>query len=206
LQNPVIKLYKKIFDYQIKLIIKINKMKKCLVLSFGIFFVTLGYSQKVITRSGEIKFEASMPAFEEISATNNTVSCVLDESNGDIASLLLIKAFKFKSSLMEEHFNENYLESTKFPKATFKGKIVNYDSDKLNSDKTSFDLEGELTIHGITKKIKTKIYLTKNAGKITLFTTFLIKPLDYNIEIPNLVKGKVAEKAKISIRYILEPL
>lgn len=181
-------------------------MKKHVLLCLGLVLGNLVYSQKMITRSGEIKFEASMPAFEEIAGTNNTVSCVLDDSNGEIASLALIKAFKFKSSLMEEHFNENYLESTKFPKATFKGKIENYDSSKLSLSKTNYDLQGEITIHGVTKKIKTKINLSKSAGKIILDTSFLIKPIDYNIEIPNLVKGKIAEKAKISIHYILETL
>ena len=91
----------------------------------------------MITRSGEIKFEASMPAFEEVAAKNNTVSCIFDKSTGDIAVLALVKAFRFKVPLMEEHFNENYIESDKFPKATFKGKVTNFDAAKVASGKAT---------------------------------------------------------------------
>lgn len=161
------------------------------------------FAQKMMTRTGEIKFEASMPAFEEIAATNNTVSCILDEATGDFVALALVKAFKFKAPLMEEHFNENYMESSKFPKATFKGKIANFDAKKLSSKKTEFDLEGDLTIHGVTKKIKTKLALVLNAGKITATSLILVKPQDYNIEIPSLVKDKIAENVKVSINFIL---
>ena len=109
------------------------------------------FSSKLITRNGEIKFEASMPTFEEISGTNNTASCIFDKTTGDIAVLALIKGFKFKSPLMEEHFNENYMESVKFPKATFKGKVLNFDASKTSG---SYDVEGDLSIHGVTKKLR----------------------------------------------------
>jgi polyisoprenoid-binding protein YceI len=145
-----------------------------------------------------------MPAFEEIAATNNTVSCILDEATGDFVALALVKAFKFKAPLMEEHFNENYMESSKFPKATFKGKIANFDAKKLSSIKSSYDLEGDLTIHGVTKKIKTKLNLVLNGGKIIATSLISVKPQDYNIEIPSLVKDKIAENVKISINFILE--
>lgn len=161
------------------------------------------FSQKMVTRSGEIKFEASMPAFEEIAATNNTVSCILDEATGNFVALVLVKAFKFKTPLMEEHFNENYMESTKFPKATFKGKISGFDAKKLSSKKTEFDLEGDLTIHGVTKKIKTKLALALNNDKITATSLIIVKPQDYNIEIPSLVKDKIAENVKVSINFVL---
>jgi polyisoprenoid-binding protein YceI len=105
---------------------------------------------------------------------------------------------------MEEHFNENYMESSKFPKATFKGKIANFDAKKLSSIKSSYDLEGDLTIHGVTKKIKTKLNLVLNGGKIIATSLISVKPQDYNIEIPSLVKDKIAENVKISINFILE--
>ncbi len=170
-----------------------------------VFFLSgnLIFSQKMMTRTGEIKFEASMPAFEEIAATNNTASCIFEQSTGNFAALVLIKAFKFKAPLMEEHFNENYMESSKFPKATFKGKIINFDTKKLSTTKTSYDLEGDLTIHGVTKKIKTKMTMVSNGEKITATTLISIKPQDYNVEIPSLVKGKIAENAKVSMSFIL---
>lgn len=178
-------------------------MKKGIFLMMCFLVGNIIFAQKMMTRAGEIKFEASMPAFEEIAATNNTVSCILDEATGDFVALALVKAFKFKAPLMEEHFNENYMESSKFPKATFKGKIANFDANKLSSKKTEFELEGDLTIHGVTKKIKTKLALVLNAGKITATSLILVKPQDYNIEIPSLVKDKIAENVKISINFIL---
>jgi len=180
------------------------KMKKGIIVTMCFLAGNLIFAQKIMTRMGEIKFEASMPAFEEIAATNNTVSCILDQSTGDLAALALVKAFKFKAPLMEEHFNENYMESSKFPKATFKGKIVNFDAKKLSSKKTEFDLEGDLTIHGVTKKIKTKLALISNAGKTTATSSILVKPQDYNIEIPSLVKDKIADNVKVSMNFILE--
>ena len=179
-------------------------MKKNFFILGCVLLSTFGYAQKMMTRTGEIKFEASMPAFEEIAAKNNTVSAILDQSTGDLAALALIKAFKFKAPLMEEHFNENYMESSKFPKATFKGKIVNFDASKITSKKTDFDLEGDLTIHGVTKKIKTKITLFSNAGKISATSNLIVKAKDYAIEIPSLVKSKIAEYIKIGINLALE--
>jgi len=178
-------------------------MKKVIIIAICFLVGNIVFSQKMITRAGEVKFEASMPAFEEIAGTNSTVSCILEESTGDFVALVLVKAFKFKSPLMEEHFNENYMESTKFPKSTFKGKIVNFDAKKLASKPSEFELEGDLTIHGVTKKVKTKITLAMNSGKISAKSTILVKPQDYTIEIPNLVKGKIAEHAKVIINFVL---
>lgn len=179
-------------------------MKKGIIMILCFLIGNIVFSQKLMTRAGEVRFEASMPAFEEIAGTNSTVSCILDESNGDFVALVLIKAFKFKSPLMEEHFNENYMESTKFPKSTFKGKILNFDAKKITAKSSEYDLEGDLTVHGVTKKIKSKIVLSSNSGKISAKTIIMVKPQDYNIEIPNLVKGKIAENAKVSINFVLE--
>jgi polyisoprenoid-binding protein YceI len=178
-------------------------MKK-IILGLVLLVSTIASSQKLITRSGEIKFEASMPAFEEVAAKNNSASCILDTSNGDFVALALVKAFKFKVPLMEEHFNENYIESSQFPKSTFKGKILGFDKSKLTSTKMSYDLEGDLTLHGVTKKIKVKAFLVMNAGKVSVFSNFSVKPLDYGIKIPNLVKSKVAEEVKIAFNFTLE--
>ena len=178
-------------------------MKKVIIATIFLLVGNIVFSQKLITRAGEVRFEASMPAFEEIAGTNSTVSCILDERTGDFVALVLVKAFKFKSPLMEEHFNENYMESSKFPKSTFKGKIVNFDAKKLSAKASEFDLEGDLTLHGVTKKVKTKIALLLNAEKISAKSLILVKPQDYNIEIPNLVKGKIAENVKVLINFVL---
>lgn len=178
-------------------------MKKLFII-LTVFTVGNLFSQKMITKTGEIKFEASMPAFEEVAATNKTASCIFDISSGEFAALTLIKAFKFKSPLMEEHFNENYMESSKFPKATFKGKIANFDSKKISATKTEFDLEGDLTIHGVTKKVKVKISLVQNGTKVQATSVFNVKAVDYKIDIPSVVKSKIAENIKISLNFGLE--
>ncbi|MEO8235099.1 MAG: YceI family protein [Flavobacterium sp.] len=179
-------------------------MKKTIILVLFFIIGNTVFSQKMMTRVGEIKFEASMPALEEIAGTNKTASCIFDETTGDFVALSLVKAFKFKSPLMEEHFNENYMESSKFPKATFKGKILNFDEKKLSTTKIVYDLEGDLTIHGVTKKIKTKINLVLVGGKVNAITNFSVNPQDYNIEIPNLVKDKIAKDVKLTVNFLLE--
>ncbi|HEU4789877.1 MAG TPA: YceI family protein [Flavobacterium sp.] len=157
----------------------------------------------MITRTGEIKFEASVPSFEPVAAVNNSVSAILDESNGEFATLALVKAFKFKVPLMEEHFNENYIESSKYPKATFKGKIINFDISKLDTS-GKYDLEGDLTIHGVTKKIKTKISLVLKEEKLYITSIFNVKAQDFNIKIPGIVKSKVSEDVNIAVDFTLD--
>lgn len=183
---------------------KNNIMKKTLITCICLIFTSVMFSQKMITRSGEIKFEASMPAFEEVAAKNNTASCIFDKATGDLAVLALVKAFRFKVPLMEEHFNENYIESDKFPKATFKGKVINFDASKLSAGKTSFDIEGDLTLHGITKKVKTKITFVQSGDNLLATCSFNVKPNDYNIKIPSVVKSKIAETVKIDLKFDLQ--
>jgi hypothetical protein len=179
-------------------------MKKSLfILAFALSSI-LGFSQKLLTRSGEIKFDASMPDLAEVAAISKTVSAILDQSTGSFATNALIKSFRFKAPLMEEHFNENYMESSVYPNSKFVGKIINFDASKLSSTKSTYDLEGDLTIHGVTKKIKTKITLSSNAGKVTATSNFSVKAKEYKIEIPNLVKDKFAENIKVSVNLILE--
>ena len=105
---------------------------------------------------------------------------------------------------MEDHFNENYMESSKFPNSTFKGKIAGFDAKKVTATKTAYDVEGDLTIHGVTKKVKTKIYLSSNGGKVAASGTFSVHAQDYNIEIPSLVKEKFADQIKVIFNFELD--
>jgi len=174
-------------------------MKKTAILFIAFLFGSTMFAQKMITRTGEIKFDATVPgAMDEVIGTNKTASAIFDKSTGELVVLGLVKSFKFKSPLMEEHFSENYMESDKLPKASFKGKVLNYDG------KTgSYDLEGELTIHGVTNKIKTKVTFA-NDGKLVLSGAFTVKLADYKLEVPALAKKTLAETAKITIKLALE--
>jgi hypothetical protein len=160
------------------------------------------YGQKYSSRTGNLKFEASVPSVEEVAAENKTASAVLETSTGDLAALALMKGFRFKVALMEEHFNENYVESDKFPKATFKGKIEGFDISKLTAEPKTFTITGDLTLHGKTKKITDVAKISRSGNIITIIGSFDVKPADFDIEIPKLVSNKVAEK--IAITYNLQ--
>jgi hypothetical protein len=152
-------------------------MKKIILLIF-ILLVNLTFAQRLLTRSGEIKFDASMPNLVEIVGKSNTVSAILDQVTGQFATSVIIKSIRFKVPLMEEHFNENYMESSKYANSTFKGKIAGFDFKRLTATKIAYDVEGDLTIHGVTKKVKTKIYLTSNGGKVGATGNFLVHAQD----------------------------
>ena len=174
-------------------------MKNTLLIIICIAFSSVAFSQKMITRSGEIKFDATVSgAMDSVTATSTTVSSIFDKSNGDLVVQGLVKSFKFKSSLMEEHFNENYMESDKFPKTSFKGKVIGFEGKS-----GSYDVEGELTIHGVSNKVKTKMIITFGA-KTSISGSFNVKLKEYKLEVPALAKKTLAETAKISLKLDLE--
>jgi polyisoprenoid-binding protein YceI len=179
-------------------------MKKSFLVLVALVLANVTFAQRLLTRSGEIKFDASMPNLVEIAGKSNTVSAILDEATGQFATSVIIKSIRFKSPLMEEHFNENYMESSKYANSTFKGKIAGFDAKKLSASKVAYDIEGDLTIHGITKKVKTKIYLTLNGSKVGAAGNFTVHAQDYGIEIPSLVKEKFAEQIKVSFNFDLD--
>jgi polyisoprenoid-binding protein YceI len=178
-------------------------MKKIILVAL-LLLVNITFGQRLLTRSGEIKFDASMPNLVEIAGKSNTVSAILDQATGQFATSIIIKSIRFKVPLMEEHFNENYMESSKYPNSTFKGKITGFDAKKLAASKVAYDIEGDLTIHGISKKVKTKIYLSLNGNKVAASGNFLVHAQDYGIEIPSLVKEKFANQIKVSFNFDLD--
>ncbi|MGL2966776.1 YceI family protein [Flavobacterium sp. XGLA_31] len=175
-------------------------MKKLAILVMVLLVSSITFSQKMIARAGEIKFDATVPgAMDEVIGTNKTVSSIFDKATGELVVQAMVKSFKFKSPLMEEHFNENYMESDKLPKATFKGKVINYDAKA-----GSYDVEGDLTIHGVTNKVKTKMTIANEGGKVIISGVFTVKLSDYKLEVPALAKKTLAETAKITIKLPLE--
>jgi polyisoprenoid-binding protein YceI len=113
----------------------------------------------------------------------------------------------FDRQLLQEHFNENYMESTKFPKATFKGTIENISAINFAKD-GEYDAitSGKLTIHGVTKDIKQKGKIMIKQGKAVLASSFNVLLADYNIAIPGAVKDKISKEVKIEINCTLEPI
>ncbi|NNK82707.1 MAG: YceI family protein [Flavobacteriaceae bacterium] len=173
-------------------------MKKLNILI--IFFVLANpvQAQKYMTQNGVISFFSSTPV-EDIEAINNQVSAVLDTDSGEMAAVLLMKAFNFEKALMQEHFNEKFVESEKYPKSVFKGQITDFDSLELNDSKNDVTITGELTIHGVTQKIDTTGSITKSDSLIGLEVDFNVNPEDFDINIPGPVKEKIAKRIKVSV-------
>lgn len=165
---------------------------------------TVVFSQdKKITKTGQIVFEASVPSFEEVKAVNESVSCILNIKTGEIASLALMKGFRFKVALMEEHFNENYIESSKYPKAIFKGIIKNFNLNSINKG-TKLELNGKLELHGVSKDISVFVIVKKSGEDIELVSDFDLTPADFNIQIPKIVRQKIAETVHVKARFLLK--
>ena len=159
--------------------------------------------EKYLTKTGSVHFEASMPSFEEVAAKNDAVTAILNTANGEFASLVLIKGFRFKNALMEEHFNENYAESDQFPKATFKGKLIDFSVDKLGAS-GDYKIQGELSFHGEAKTIENVlINITKTGDVITMTGGFKALASDFNIKIPKIVSNKISEDIEVTFSFEL---
>ncbi|MBC7934779.1 MAG: YceI family protein [Rhizobacter sp.] len=156
-------------------------------------------AQKVYTKNGNISF-FSKTALENISADNNQVTAILNQQTGELQFSVLIKAFHFKKALMEEHFNENYMESDKYPKATFKGSIA--DGSKINFTKDGnypVTVNGDLSIHGVSNKVSVPGTISIKSGVVASVSSFNVKLADYKISIPKIVKDNIAETINITV-------
>ena len=178
---------------------------KALLYLFTLISFTLNAQNKFLTKTGTISFEASVPSFEEVSATNNSITVIIDADSGKFAALALVKGFRFKNALMEEHFNENYVESDLYPKAKFKGAIEGFNFYDLSRNETEHKISGILEFHGNTKEIVDCIIHLKllDDNSILMEGTFEVNASDFNIEIPKIVKSKVSETVAIRFEFNL---
>ena len=182
-------------------------MKKVM---FGLVAMMLTMSvsaQKFFTKDADVAFDANSP-LEKIEGKTNKGTLVIDAATGKLESAVLVKGFHFRSALMEEHFNENYMESGKFPKAIFAGTITNFNTVNLKKDGSyPVTVSGNLTMHGVTKPVQSKGSLTVKGGMITNAKAALtVTMADFNIAIPSAVKDKIAKEAKIDINCALQSL
>jgi polyisoprenoid-binding protein YceI len=153
-------------------------------------------AQKFIGKNGEISFFSEAP-MEDIDAVNKKVSAVYDSNTNDLVFQLDIKDFIFPKSLMQEHFNENYLESDIYPKSIFTGKVISQDG------KIAI-VAGDLTIHGKTKRIKAEGILQQEKKVVNISAEFIVKLEDYAIKIPRLVMYKIAEEIEVKVNIKLK--
>lgn len=170
----------------------------CLILVTGPQLV----AQKSIARQGRVAFFSYTPA-ENIKAENNQVLSIIDLTNGGIAVSMLMNAFVFEKALMREHFNESYVESDIFPKATFEGEIIDFEPE-LAGEQTRI-IKGNFNMHGVTQALEIKAKIANVAGNYTLSGNFEAMFADYDIEIPPLLAGNIAKVISVDFRFEYEP-
>ena len=161
---------------------------------------------KYLGNDGVISFY-SHTAIEDIAAKNQDVSSVIDAASGELAVIIKMTDFQFEKKMMQEHFNENYVESERFPKAIFNGLIQN--NSEVNYSKGGvYDVQvkGDLTIHGKTVKISTEGSIEVNSEGIVARTKFLLNPEDYDIKIPRVVRKNIAESLEITAELNCQPI
>ena len=189
---------------KVDLILPINKN------TFIIVFLLLLYhgvhAQIYFTRTGNISFYSDTP-LEKIDALNRSSTIILDFETGKVESATLIKGFQFEKALMQEHFNENYMESNKYPKAVFQGKFMNYEF--IDPEKTgthACQVVGELTIRDKTKQIEAPCSIEIKDGSVHVNTVFEVQVADFGITIPSVVRDKIAKTLEVKVVGQLEKL
>ncbi|MBN2172624.1 MAG: YceI family protein [Bacteroidales bacterium] len=179
-------------------------MNRILIVIAVLILVSPAFAQKYITKNGYIKFYSETPV-ETIEAHNRQVNSALDSQSGDFVFKVLMKSFAFEKALMQEHFNENYVESHKFPSASFIGKISNIQDVKFTQNgKYNVTVEGDLTIHGVTKSIMENGVIEVAGDRVTGVSKFILKPADFDIRIPKTVINNIAEEIEVTVEVKLE--
>jgi YceI-like domain len=169
-----------------------------LILVLGAFLVTQAQTYK--TRDGNIYFNPNKnQGNKEYSALSKEATAVLKVETSEVALLVPMKSFHFNNALLEEHFNENYLHTNKYPNGTYKGKLIGFDKSMLTKDgEYKLSSEGKVELHGVTQNFKSPVTLTVKGGSATFKCDFPVKAADYNIEIPELVKPKLMESTPLN--------
>jgi hypothetical protein len=168
------------------------------------FLLFSGYSQGQTlfsTASGEVSFFSETP-LENIEAVNKKTGCIINATSGELAVQMRITDFDFPNKLMQEHFNENYLESEKYPTAVFKGKIKEQVDLKV-AGTYPVTAEGSMTIHGVTKPVTIKGTVLSTGNELKLDFKFQVKTEDYKVEVPSLVVTKIAENIDVTGKMTL---
>ena len=166
-------------------------MNKRILFFIFLFFNFNLYAQRFISKTGQVSFFSEAP-MEDIKAINNKLGAVYDSKTGQLVFQLNIKDFVFPKALMQEHFNENYLESDRYPKSIFSGTVITQEMNKVT-------VEGDLSIHGKTNRIKVCGILKENKRVVNISAKFMVKLEDYDINIPKIVMYKIAEEVEVKI-------
>jgi hypothetical protein len=183
-----------------------KRMRLIVCVFFLLLSVGIQAQGKFYTKSGKISFFSSTP-LEDISAINKSAVSLLDIKTGDLQFAALVKGFEFKKALMQEHFNDTYVESKKFPRTEFKGQIINNSEINYTTNGTyPAKVKGKITIHGITKDIETSGTVTVKDGKLTLGSSFNLLIADYNITVEKLYRDNISKSIKVTVDCLLSTM
>lgn len=174
-------------------------MKRTTLLILLFSAISLFAQEKFTTNTATVNFEASVPLFEEVKAVNRSVAIVLEPKTSVFICTVVVKDFRFKLDLMQEHFNDNYMESNRYPKAIFKGKIAKFDLKDINETEKEYIIKGKLTVRGKSKEIEVKAYLKRVNEGIQIHSDFPIAVSDFNIQIPNRIAEKISQTANTDL-------
>lgn len=182
-------------------------MKKAIIVSAVLFCTIFSVqAQKYLTKEGVIDIYSETSLFV-IEAKNQKVASILNAENGEIVASTLTRSFKFKEALVEEHFNENYMESHLYPKAQFKGRIINFSQINTSKDGTyNIQIQGDLTLHGETHPLKTEGKLSVKSGSIIASTEFLVSLEQYKIKVEEQYKDRINDQIKLTVHFDLKPM
>jgi hypothetical protein len=177
-------------------------MKKKILLFLLLSAFIIEAQEKMTVTNGIIIFEASVPFFEPIKAKNKEVHCILNTRRGSISFIAYVKDFRFERTLMEEHFNDNYMESRRYPKATFKGLIEKFDLKNISSDAERYYIRGKIIMHGKSKNIRVPAKIKKVSTGLELTSDFTLNSDDYNIEVSYVVRSKISKIIKVRVKAV----
>jgi len=178
-------------------------MKKVFLVAAALVIANMTQAQIYMGKSCVTHF-FSKTSMKDIEASSNTAKPVLDAASGSFQMRIQNTSFKFESSFMQEHFNENYMESEKFPFSTFKGKI-NEKVDYTKDGENKVTCTGTMDMHGITQQITMPGTLTVKGKEVSIVSKFKIKPADYKIKVPSLYVKEIAEEIDVDINTVMEP-
>lgn len=175
---------------------------KILLCFSALMFYGVSSAQKFTTEKSKVTFFSSA-AIEDITAENSKAASIYNHETSEVAFSIPIKEFEFEKSLMKEHFNEKYMDTEKYPKATFQGKFSGFGS---GTGVQSVQAKGKLTIHGITREVDIPGTMEWVDGKINAKAMFKIKLEDYKIKIPQLLWQNIAEEVEVTVEFTYKPL
>lgn len=177
-------------------------MVKQLLIGVLLFLNFYSPPEQYITRQGSVTF-FSYTNVENIQATNNQVLSLFNPSDNTIAVSILMRAFVFKKSLMQEHFNESYIESDLYPKATFEGEIVDFDP-SIDGEQTRI-VKGNFTLKDVTVERDIKVTINKTNSGYIIKGDFDVSINDHNIKVPRLLSPNIAETINVMFNFQYEP-